>query len=146
MRKEIAEFIMEAATNPIFRLVAILIVFDTIMGVFRAIKEKRFNSCIGINGAIRKAAMIVSLLFLALADTVLSLNLIGFIPVEVWQAIGMASPATIGMAEFFALLFIAYEVVSVLKNMTLAGLPMKRVWEYVKGFLSKFTDEMPDDD
>lgn len=146
MRKEIAEFIMEAVANPIFRLVAILIVFDTIMGVLRAIKERRFNSCIGINGAIRKAAMMVSLLFLALADTVLSLNLIGFIPAEAWQAIGMAAPARIGMAEFFALLFIAYEVVSVLKNMTLAGLPIKRVWENVKKFLTKFTDEMPDDD
>lgn len=146
MRKEIADFIMEAADNPIFRLVAILIVFDTIMGIFRAIREKRFNSCIGINGAIRKSAMIVSIIFLTLADAALSLNLIGFVPAELWMDLGMMPPATVGLAEFFALLFIAYETVSVLKNMTLAGLPMKSVWKHVKTFLSKFTDEMPDDD
>jgi len=34
---------------------------------------------------------------------------------------------TVGMAEFFALLYIAYEVVSIFKIMALCGLPVKKV-------------------
>ena len=90
--------------------------------------------------------MIISIIFLAVADRILSINLIGFIPATLWDEIGMQTPAVIGMAEFFSLLFIAYEVVSILKNMTLAGLPVKKLWESVKKFLGKYTEELPDDD
>ena len=72
MKEEIAAFILAETANPIFRLVAIAVVFDTIMGVFRAIKERKFNSCVGINGAIRKVGMIVSIIFLSIADKILS--------------------------------------------------------------------------
>ena len=146
MKEEIAAFILAEAANPIFRLVALAVVFDTIMGVFRAVKERKFNSCVGINGAIRKVGMIISIIFLSVADRILSINLIGFIPTSLWAEIGMQTPAVIGMAEFFSLLFIAYEVVSILKNMTLAGLPVKKLWEAVKKFLGKYTEELPDDD
>ena len=50
------------------------------------------------------------------------------------------------MDQFFEILFLTYEVVSILKNMVLCGLPVKKVWLYVKMFLSKYTDELPDDD
>ena len=83
---------------------------------------------------------------LAVADKILEINLIGFIPADLWGKVGMAAPAAIGMAEFFSILFIAYEVVSILKNMTLAGLPVKKLWGLVKNFLGKYTEELPDDD
>ena len=50
-----------------------------------------------------------------------------------------------GVAEFFALLYIAYEVVSIFKNMALCGC-RKKVWEKVREFLAKYTDELPDTD
>lgn len=90
--------------------------------------------------------MIVSIIFLSIADKILSINLIGFIPSGLWSDIGMQTPAVIGMAEFFSLLFIAYEIVSILKNMTIAGLPVKKLWDAVKKFLGKYTEELPDDD
>ena len=34
MKEEIAAFILAETANPIFRLVALAVVFDTIMGVF----------------------------------------------------------------------------------------------------------------
>ena len=44
----------------------------------------------------------------------------------------------------FALLFIVFELLSILKNWALIGLPMfKGVNEKVTGFLETFTDEMP---
>ena len=114
MKSEILAFLMVEAANRFFRMVALAIVFDTIMGVFRAIKERKFNSCVGINGAIRKVGMLVSIVCLAVADKILEINLIGFIPADLWGKVGMAAPAAIGMAEFFSILFIAYEVVSIL--------------------------------
>lgn len=52
---------------------------------------------------------------------------------------------TVGTMEFFALLYIAYEIVSILKNMSLCGLPVKKVWHTVKKALSKYTNELPTD-
>lgn len=132
-----------AMHNPLMQMVALAIVFDTIFGVIRAIKEHSFNSCVGIDGAIRKVSMIISLVFLVLVDSVTNLNLIGFIPEEIRENISMD---TIGLAEFFSLLYIAYEIISILKNMTLCGLPVKGVWVAVKGFLGKYTTELPDDE
>jgi len=131
----------EATHNPLLQLVALAIVFDTVFGVLRAIKERRFNSCVGIDGALRKVGMVLSLVFLRLADHVISVNLIGFIPESAREVIGLK---TIGMAEFFALLYIAYEVISVLKNMALCGLPVKGIWDSLKRILGKYTDELPE--
>lgn len=138
------DFIIEvykaAAHNKVIQLVAIAVVIDTVFGCIRAVKEHSFNSCFGIDGAIRKISMVVSIVALILVDRVLSINLIGFIPESIRQYLGNC----IGIAEFFGILYIAYEVVSILKNMALCGLPVKKVWNYVKQFLGRYTDELPD--
>lgn len=129
--------------NKIIQLVVAAVIFDTIFGVIRAVKERKFNSCFGIDGAIRKISMIVSLCGLLIVDYLVKVNLIGFVPEQVRTWIGVE---TIGTAEFFGLLYIAYEIVSILKNMYLCGLPVKRVWNTVRKFLSNYTDELPDSD
>lgn len=135
--------IIEFLCSPIAELVILAIVMDTVFGVFRAIKERKFNSSVGINGAVRKVAMIVSTLFLAVVDCIVSINLIGFIP----EALRQYMPfQTVGTREFFGLLFLCYETVSILKNMVLCGLPVKKVWLTVKNLLGKYTDELPDSD
>lgn len=140
---EIMKFIETAAHNKVMELVALAIVFDTIFGVLRAIKEKKFNSCAGIDGAIRKVGMLISLVFMLAIDMLIKVNLIGFIPEAVRSQLGLTS---VGVAEFFALLYIAYEVVSIFKNMALCGLPVKKVWWKVRELLGKYTDELPDTD
>lgn len=139
----ITEFIEAAAHNKIIQLVILAIVCDTVFGVLRAIKEKKFNSCAGIDGAIRKVGMLISLVFMLAIDVLIKINLIGFIPEQARTYLGLD---TVGVAEFFALLYIAYEVVSIFKNMALCGLPVKKVWEKVREFLAKYTDELPDTD
>lgn len=146
MKSELMEFLLEMAENQFLRAVALAVVFDTIMGILRVVKERKFNSCVGINGAIRKVGMILSIIFLRLADAVIGINLIGFLPKEMWAAIGMDAPLQLGMAEFFSILFVAYEIVSILKNMALAGLPVKGLWQKIKAILSNYTTELPDDD
>ena len=133
---------MAATHNKLIQLVIIAVVVDTIFGVLRAVKEHKFNSCFGINGAIRKCGMIISIMLLVIVDYITGFNMIGFLPDEVRRYVG----ESIGISGFFAILYIAYEVVSILKNMALCGLPVKKLWLYVKTFLSKYTDELPDDD
>lgn len=143
MEMKMMEFINTAAQNRIIELVVLAIVFDTVFGVLRALKEKKFNSCAGIDGAIRKVAMLISLVFMLAVDMLVRVNLIGFIPEAARDRLGLTS---VGVAEFFALLYIAYEIVSIFKNMALCGLPVKKVWAAVRAFLGKYTDELPDTD
>ena len=130
------------AGNLIFDLVLIAVIMDTIFGAGRAIKEGKFNSSTGIDGAIRKSSMLLSLVFLYIVDRISRLNLVGFVPDEIRQHLP-ETISTIGLLEFFGLLYIAYEIVSILKNMTLCGLPVKNVWEVVRKFLGKYTEELP---
>lgn len=141
--KTLQNIFLGAANNKFIEIVLIAIVFDTIFGVLRAVREHKFNSNFGIDGAIRKCGMIVSIFFFVLVDAIIDVNLIGFIPEAVRTYINISS---IGMTEFFSLLYIAYEAVSIVKNMTLCGLPVKKVWIYLKNFLGKYTNELPDSD
>lgn len=133
--------------SKIIQLIILAVVIDTILGVLRAIRERKFNSCLGINGAIRKIAMIICIVFCILIDEIVSINLIGFLPDAAleWLHTYM-NIESIGLAWFFGILFVVYEIVSILKNMTLCGLPVKNVFIYVRKFLLKYTDELPDDD
>lgn len=141
--EKIYTVLAEILNSRVIQVVMIAVVFDTIFGVIRAVKEHKFNSCFGIDGAIRKISMIVSIAMLAIVDKLVKINLIAFIPDEARQFIGLE---IIGTAEFFGLLYICYEVVSILKNMYLCGLPVKKVWEKVRIFLQKYTEELPDAD
>ena len=138
--EELIEFLM---CSKIIEMVVWAVAVDTVFGFARAIKMHKLNSCFGIDGAIRKIAMIVSVLCLAIVDMMLDVNLIGFVPEEVRTHLPQ-SIATIGISEFFGMLYICYETVSILKNMTLCGLPTKRIWQLVYNFLKKYTSELPD--
>ena len=140
---KLIEIYTTAAGNKFLQLVLIAIVLDTLFGVLRAIKERRFNSNFGINGAIRKCGMLVCLLALVIVDRIAAVNLIGFIPEQVREYMAVDR---IGTMEFFAILFVAYEIISILKNMYLCGLPVKKIWQTVKAFLQKYTDELPADE
>lgn len=141
------KIILTLANNKIIQLVVIAVVMDTIFGIIRAVKEHRFNSCFGIDGAIRKISMIVSIVLLGIVDALIHINLIGFLPgeIKVWMSANMGI-GSIGIAEFFGVLYLIYEVVSILKNMALCGLPVKGVWLKVRNVLQKYTDELPDTD
>ena len=125
--------------NNIIKLVILCVVIDTIFGFLRAVKEKRFNSNFGINGAIRKVGMLISIIALVLVDRIMNLNLIGFIPEQIRNYIDLNH---VGTAEFFGVLYICYEAVSILKNMTLCGLPVKKIWIAVRKFMNKYTNEL----
>lgn len=126
-----------------FKLLLYAVIMDTILGVLRAIKEHKFNSCVGIDGAIRKAAMILSVVFLMIIDSVVQINFLFIIPKEYLQYIGMER---VGICELFCLLFVAYEAISILKNMMLCGLPVPaKIRKWLMKFLDDMTDELPEE-
>ena len=131
------------ALHTIINAVILFIICDIFFGSLRAIKQHSFNSSVGIDGAIRKIGMLFAMAYLPILDKVMNIDVVKFIPSEVLEYVPLSS---YGLTEFFGLLFVAYEIVSVLKNMTLSGLPVKKVWEAVDKFLSKWTNELPSDE
>ena len=116
---------------------------DTILGVLRAIKEHKFNSCVGIDGAIRKVAMLFSVMFLMVIDSMVQINFLFMIPEEYLQYLGIER---LGVCEVFCILYILYEAISILKNMTLCGLPIPaKIKRFLQKFLDDMTEELPEE-
>lgn len=137
------ELIQLIGSNSLIKLLLLAVVLDTILGVGRAIKYHKFNSSVGIDGAIRKVMMLVSAGVLMLADLIIHINLVGFLDDEYIQMFGLEK---VGMCELFCLLFIVYEFVSILKNMLLCGLPIpRRIREWLLKFLDDMTAELPEE-
>lgn len=131
------------SSNSFVKILLIAVALDAILGVLRAIKEHKFNSCVGIDGAIRKAGMLLSVCFLMATDVIMHINVLSMVPEEYVQLLGIDK---MGICEFFSLLFILYELVSILKNMTLCGLPVPtKIKRWIQKFLDDMTEELPEE-
>ena len=136
----LAQF-LAACDNIFVKGVVLAIAMDTFLGCLRAAKYHKWNSSVGIDGAIRKVAMVVSGGILMLADLLIHVNLLAFVPEEYVHYLGIQK---LGMCEFFCLLFTACECLSVLKNMVLCGLPVpKKIEGWLRDFLVNMTSELP---
>lgn len=134
------EFLTELLYNNIFRIIIIVVIFDTIFGVLRAIKEKKLNSCVGIDGLVRKSGMILSSLFFFIIDDLIDFNLIGFIPEEILNYVSIKQ---IGIGELFGILYIVFEFLSVLKNLYKCKIPIpKKLKTLLEKILADFTEEI----
>ena len=126
-----------------FKLLIYAVLLDTVLGVLRAVKEHKFNSCVGIDGALRKAAMILSVVFVMVVDSSVKIDFLFMIPTEYLQYIGLER---MGICELFCILYILYETISILKNMTLCGLPVPtKIKRWIQKFLDDMTDELPEE-
>lgn len=139
----IGELILFIGKHSFFIILLYAVLMDTILGVLRAVKEHKFNSCVGIDGAIRKVAMLFSVMFLMFIDSMVQIDFLFMIPQEYLQWIGIER---MGVCELFCILFILYEIISILKNMTLCGLPVPaRLKGFIQRFLDDMTEELPEE-
>lgn len=137
---ELAVFI---ESHIFFVILLYAVILDTVLGVLRAVKEHKFNSSAGIDGAIRKVAMMFSVILLMLVDSLVEMNFLFMVPEEYLQYLGINK---LGICELFCLLFIMYEAVSILKNMTLCGLPVPaKIKHFIQKFLDNMTEELPEE-
>lgn len=143
MQQKMKDLMTLFSNNIFIEILMLAICADMLLGVLRAIKFRQFNSSVGIDGAIRKVAMVVSVGILMLADLLIHVNLLAFVPEEYVHYLGIQK---LGMCEFFCLLFTACECLSVLKNMVLCGLPVpKKVEGWLRDLLANMTSELPAD-
>ena len=131
---------MQNFFNTDLKLLVIVIVLDTIFGILRSIKERKLNSSIGIDGIIRKVGMLISIIFLILIDSLINVNLIGFLPKDFRSFIQLES---VNITDLFNLLFVLFEILSIFKNMILCKLPIpKKLQEFLEKIMSEFTGEI----
>lgn len=117
--------LLAALLNNIFvDLLLIAVCADMIFGTLRAAKYRCWNSAVGIDGAIRKAGMIASVLLFTLVDMLLHVDVLAWLPAEVRGVLDTMGVVKMGITELFCLLFTLYESTSVLKNMLLCGIPV----------------------
>lgn len=117
-----------------------VISLDVILGVLRAIRGKCINSTIGIDGIIRKVAMIVTIMICLFIDSLIDVNLIWFIPKKWREALHISK---IGLGNLFCLLYIAFESLSVLKNMHKIKIPIfKGMKKTLEKLLTDLTSEV----
>ena len=122
------------------QLLIIFIVLDVIFGVLRAIKERKLNSTIGIDGIIRKVGMIITISVSILVDMIVRVDLIAFIPENVKDVLGLSK---IGVSMIFNILYIIFEILSILKNMYRCKLPLpKKLKVFLEKMLKEFTSEI----
>lgn len=138
------EYLSILINNDGLKILGIVITLDTIFGILRAIKERNINSCIGIDGIIRKVGMLIAVIFLMIIDTIIKLDLIGFIPETVKEIMNFK---TVGIADLFMILFIVFEILSIFKNMILCKLPIpKKLQEVLENAMKEFTGEIKQND
>lgn len=133
----------EALMGNIFvRLLIITVCADMVFGSLRAAKYRAWNSAVGIDGAIRKAGMLASVLLFTAMDMLLHVDILSWVPTDVRNVMDTMGVVKMGITELFALLFILYEATSVLKNMLLCGIPIPAgIREKLAGWLDTMTDE-----
>lgn len=137
------EFLKMLYNNQNIKTLIIFIVFDVIFGVLRALKEKKLNSCIGIDGIIRKVGMILTIIICIIIDKMINIDLIAFVPVEVKNYINIDK---VGLAFLFNVLYIVFEMLSVFKNMIKCKLPLpKKLKSLLEKILKEFTSEMKEE-
>lgn len=126
--------------NDGMKVLIVVIVLDLILGVLRAIREKNINSCIGIDGMIRKVGMLIVIVFLTIIDSIIHLDLIAFIPETIRKTLKLGQ---VGISSLFNILFIIFEILSIFKNMILCKLPIpKKLQVYLENVMEEFTGEI----
>lgn len=126
--------------NESMKVLIVVIVLDLILGILRAIREKSINSCIGIDGMIRKVGMLIVIVFLTIIDSIIHLDLIGFIPETLRNSLKLGK---VGISCLFNILFIIFEILSIFKNMILCKLPIPKKFQlFLENVMKEFTGEI----
>ena len=130
--------------NKVIQVMVVFIVLDVIFGILRSIKQHKTNSTIGIDGIVRKVAMMFTIACCIVLDYIVEIDLIGFIPEQVKSYINIGR---IGTSDLFAFLYCIFEVLSIFKNMMKLGVPLPvKLKKFLEKILKEFTNEIKEND
>lgn len=126
--------------NKVIQVLVVFIVLDVIFGILRSIKQHKTNSTIGIDGIVRKVAMMFTIACCIVLDYIVEIDLIGFIPEQAKEIMHLSR---IGTADLFAFLYCVFEVLSIFKNMMKIGVPLPvKIKKFLEKLLKEFTSEI----
>lgn len=126
--------------NQVIQVLSIFIILDTLFGVLRSIKQHKTNSTIGIDGLIRKCAIMFTIVGCVVLDNIVNINLISFVPEEIKESLNITK---IGTSEMFGFLYCIFELLSIFKNMYKIGLPLPiKLKNFLEKILKEFTEEV----
>lgn len=126
--------------NKVIQIMTIFIVLDVIFGILRSIKQHKTNSTIGIDGIVRKVAMMFTIASCIVLDYIVEIDLIAFIPQSIKESINVGR---IGTSDLFAFLYCIFEVLSIFKNMIKIGIPLPvKLKNFLEKLLKEFTSEI----
>lgn len=130
--------------NKSLQILVIFIVLDVIFGFLRAVKERRLNSTIGIDGLIRKTGMMITIVVAVILDKIINIDLLFFIPNDLKTILNISN---CGITILFNSLYIIFESLSILKNMKRCGIPFpKKLNDFLEKLLSEFTSEVENEE
>lgn len=126
--------------NQVIQVLSIFIILDTLFGVLRSIKQHKTNSTIGIDGLIRKCAIMFTIVGCVVLDNIVNINVISFVPEEIKESLNITK---IGTSEMFGFLYCIFELLSIFKNMYKIGLPLPiKLKNFLEKILKEFTEEV----
>lgn len=126
----------EMGTSLVIKLLIILISSDAIFGLLTAIKDRKINSTIGINGLIRKFTMLLVVVVLYFIDVLVNVNFISIVPPKVIEALNFPE---VGLCELFGIILILFETLSIFKHLAKLEIPLPKT---LKNSLEKMLDNM----
>ena len=130
--------------NKVIQVMVVFIVLDVIFGILRSIKQHKTNSTIGIDGIVRKVAMMFTIACCIVLDYIVEIDLIGFIPEQVKSYINIGR---IGTSDLFAFLYCIFEVLSIFKNLIKLGVPLPmKLKKFLEKLLKEFTNEVKENE
>lgn len=84
--------------------------------------------------------MLIAVTFLRGIDSIVTIDLIGFIPENVKEVTNIGN---LGVGDLFGFLFIIFETLSIFKNMILCELPIpKKLQSALENIMKEFTGEI----
>lgn len=126
--------------NKVIQVMVIFIALDVVFGILRALKERSLNSTIGIDGIIRKVAMMITIAVCIIFDYIVEIDLIGLVPSNLKELLNVGR---IGITDLFASLYCVFEILSIFKNMIKVGLPLPiKLKKFLDKLLKDFTKEV----
>lgn len=126
--------------NMNLKVLILFIVFDVIFGMLRALRERKINSTIGIDGIIRKCGMMLSIILCIIIDNIVNIDLVSFLPPEIKEYLRIDK---VGVTFLFSSLYVIFEILSIMKNMVKCKLPIpKKLKQIFEKILTEFTKEM----
>ena len=126
--------------NSVIKVLVVFIILDVIFGVLRSIKQHKINSTIGIDGIIRKTAIMFTIVGCVVLDNIVNINIISFVPDSIRESLNITK---IGTSELFGILYCVFEVLSIFKNMYKIGVPLPiKLKNFLEKILKDFTSEI----